>query len=831
MRHWLTWFSVAIVAFLWVGIYHNLNVRLETERRAASRNVSNLSSIFAEHVSRTLRESDKTLLLLRSAWEAAPHSFDLRSWVGNAEFRSEIAVQFALIGADGVMLASNVGPTNARVDLSDREHFRVHVDSSTDELFISKPVLGRQSGKWSIQLSRKLTDRDGKFAGVLVSSLDPYHLAKLYDGVDLGVNGAITLVGFDGIIRARGGLSPENLGKSMSSSKVFSLYTQAPTGIFMGSGVIDGVRRLLGYHVIPDYQLIVLAAMSEQDILRDYNQEKRIYLLAGMVVTSLLVFLFAFGLRDRHRLDATLAALQVERDNAQRASQAKSTFLAIMSHEIRTPMNGILGLTSSILGTPLTDEQRATMKTIQESGDSLLEILNDILDYSKLEAGKLSVEAIAFNPAEIATSIHNVIGPRAKAKGLDFVVDTDPLAPAVIGDPGRLRQVLLNLVSNAVKFTSTGRISIHCRCVSRTAERIVLEWVVTDTGIGIAPERLPTLFQDFVQADSTIHRRFGGSGLGLSISKRIVHALGGEISAQSELGRGTSMRFQVPMVVAVAAPLADPCASEGNAEARLSEFITRLGRPLRVLVADDNSTNRLVATRMLQGFEIETEMAADGMEVVAADCSRFDVILMDVSMPEMDGLAATKIIRAKGIATPVIGFTANAFAEDIEQCKAAGMNEFLAKPARKGALVAAIVRSISKEFESRSVVRSDTLPDADVDSGMADVALLDKQCFDALADELGADGMALALSCFIEETKGRILNIRKLDVTVDRTTIRREAHTIKGTAASFGFQRVSFGAKQLEARALTIDASGLLNSVRSMENAFNEAQSLVGQPA
>lgn len=829
--HWLTWFNVAMLALLWVGISHNLNVRYETEQRSAKRNVSNLSGIFAEHVSRSIREADKTLLLLRSAWEATPDSFDLQSWVGKIEFRSDIAVQFALIGADGLMLASNIGPTNSRVDLSDREHFRVHLDNPADALFISKPVLGRQSGKWSIQLSRKMTDREGNFAGVLVSSLNPYHLAKFYESVDLGLNGAITLVGFDGIIRARGGMSAETLGKSMSGSEVLNLYTQAPTGILMGSGVIDGVRRLLSYNVIAGYPLIVVAAMSESEILFDYEQEKRVYLLAGSVITAFLVFMIGIGLRDRVRLDATLADLQVERDNAQRASQAKSTFLAMMSHEIRTPLNGVLGLTNAILGTRLTDEQRTTIKTIQESGDSLLEILNDILDYSKLEAGQLSVENIAFKPADIAFSIQSVIGPRAKAKGLEFVVETDPSIPAaVIGDPGRLRQILLNLVSNAVKFTSQGRVSICCRCVDRNAEKVMLEWVVTDTGIGIPPERLPSLFQDFVQADSTIHRRFGGSGLGLSISKRIVQTLGGEIAAESELGRGTSMRFKAPLIVTEAPLPVDLSGVDRDSEEQLSEAIARLGRPLKILIADDNSTNRLVAAKMLHGLDVETVMAADGMDVIAADCSRFDVILMDLSMPEMDGLEATKIIRERGIATPVIAFTANAFQDDIERCKAAGMSEFLAKPARKSALVSAILRSISKQHEVRSASPIETRPDDELDGGMAAVALFDKQSFYALAEELGSDGMDEAFQFFLDETTERLQKLRKLDCNVDRAAIRREAHTIKGTAATFGFQRMSHGAMKLEKMAATIDAPGLVKAIRSIEKAFEEVRLIAPRP-
>lgn len=823
----LTFFGLAMIAVVWIGVEHNLSIRHQAARRSAEQNVGNLSLIFEEHVSRAIREADKRLLLLRAAYENAPDGeFDLRAWVGNALFRSDLDVQYALIGPDGVMLASNVGPAKARVDLSDREHFRVHLGSEKDDLFISKPVLGRASGKWSIQLTRRVRDKSGGFGGVLVSSLDPYHLARLYESVDLGRDGAITLVGLDGVIRARGGMSADVLGRSMAKSAIFSLYKSHPSGLLVGTGVVDGVRRLLSYRVVPDFPLIVVAAMSENEIFAEFEREKNLYRLAGTALSIIIgVFIFA-GVQNRLRLDATLVALAAERDVAQHASAAKSSFLAMMSHEIRTPMNAMLGLTSSLLEGELTSDQRASLQTIQQAGDSLLELLNDILDYSKLEAGELSLEDLAFAPAEVALGVISVIGPRAEAKGLAITSTSAPgLPPGLLGDAGRLRQVLLNLVSNAVKFTSEGSVAVTCHCISRTETHAVVEWVVSDTGIGIGPDQISKLFHDYVQADSSISRRYGGTGLGLSICKRILDRMGGSIEASSVLGQGTTMRCRVELPVA---EVVEEKAEHEDFQARLHARIADLGRPLRLLIVDDNATNRLVAAKMLQEFDILVAMAADGAEAVATAMETdFDVILMDMQMPEMDGLAASRAIRARGRTLPIIAFTANAFEDDKAACRAAGMNGFVAKPVRKPALVTAVTQAIAHgnavAARQESPARSAPLPPPRHEAGEGG-SVVDRREFDELADMLGEAGMREAMASFMEETSTRLAALRAYRLDDERDKIKREAHTLKGSASTFGFRRLSELARWLEQHAAEVDATTLDEVAGRMEKAFADAR-------
>jgi signal transduction histidine kinase/CheY-like chemotaxis protein/HPt (histidine-containing phosphotransfer) domain-containing protein len=812
-------FGIFMIGLLWLGITHNLRVRQETARQSATKHITTLSRIFEEHVARAVHEADKTLLLLRAAYENEPAKFDLVDWVGARQFKSELAVQYALIGPDGIMIASNVGPANSRVDLSDREHFKIHVGAREDKLFISKPVLGRASGKWSIQLSRMLRNSTGEFAGVLVSSIDPSYLARLYNSIDLGTDGAIMLIGFDGVIRAHGGEKLDVLGKSIIGSEIFRLFVKEPIGVIEGTGAVDGVERLVSYRVVDGFPLIVTAAMSKGEIYSDYRKENKYYYLGGSVISLLIVIFVIGGILSKYRLDTTLYALAKERDNAEHANRAKSSFLAVMSHEIRTPMNAVLGLATTLLEGPLTEEQRKSLQTIHESGDNLLEILNDILDYSKLEAGDLTFEDISFTPSEIVESTIDIIGQRATAHGLTLNVIYDPDLPAALrGDVGRLRQVLLNLVSNAVKFTPSGGVTVSCRCVSKDEKQAIVEWAIVDTGIGIAPERLDRLFNDFVQADCSINRRFGGSGLGLSICKRIISAMGGQIGVESTLGKGTTMRFSVTLPISECAP--STLRSDDASQAPLRQYLATLGRPLRVLIVDDNPTNRLVASKMLQEFGVQVSMAADGVEAVASSVKfNFDIILMDVRMPEMDGLAATRAIRGRGNTVPIVAFTANAFAEDVDDCRAAGMSEFVAKPVRKPLLLAAMLRALrgspgltanieTLDRSQRPVVPKSTAPE---------LSLLE---YNGLAAEIGLAEMQEVVAAFQSETSERLKSMRSSSLATNRTRIGRDAHTIKGTAGMFGFVRLSELSGWLEQNIDLVDESAYREALDAMDDAY-----------
>jgi signal transduction histidine kinase/ActR/RegA family two-component response regulator len=410
-------------------------------------------------------------------------------------------------------------------------------------------------------------------------------------------------------------------------------------------------------------------------------------------------------LDDRERANAALTATLAELDErvrertaalagatarAEAASRAKSQFLANMSHEIRTPMNGVIGMAELLSATPLDASQREVTETIRSSGQILLAIINDILDLSTIESGQLALEKAPYPLASVLSQAMKVVSPAASAKGLGLELDADPAIPAhLIGDRLRLGQVLVNLLSNAVKFTEVGRVTLSTRLVPATATTgAAFRIEVRDTGIGIAPERLSRLFQPFEQGDASMSRRFGGTGLGLAISKRLVELMDGRLWGDSQPGAGSTFSLELPLRAAEL-PSA-PSRPVRVAQAADQKPVANL----KLLIAEDNPVNQRVASRMLQRLGYKADVVENGrLAVDAAERTAYDVIFMDVQMPELDGLEATRRIKARPGPSPwIIALTAHALEDDRRQCLAAGMNDFLSKPVQLNELTAALDR-------------------------------------------------------------------------------------------------------------------------------------------
>lgn len=407
------------------------------------------------------------------------------------------------------------------------------------------------------------------------------------------------------------------------------------------------------------------------------------------------------------------------RDAALQSARLKAEFLANMSHEIRTPLNGVLGMLQLLQDTELTDPQRDFAQSAYSSGESLLTLINDILDFSKIEAGKLDFEIQDFDLQEVVGGAVELLAQEAARKGLELAVAIDPRVPRRLqGDAGRLRQILVNLVGNAVKFTRAGEIVTSVTLERWEAGRAGLRFSVRDTGIGMPPEALPRVFHAFEQADGSTTRKFGGTGLGLSICRRLVELMGGEIGVTSEMGKGSTFWFTLTLpeqpVAAEATPVRpstlrasiqsalDPGGIEapGRAVAPGPPAVASPKSKLKVLLAEDNPVNVKVGVLQLGKLGYAAAVAGNGLEAVEA-CERmpFDVILMDVQMPEMDGYEATRAIRAAApagasILRPyIIAMTANAMKGDREACLEAGMNDYLSKPVRPGELGEAMARA------------------------------------------------------------------------------------------------------------------------------------------
>jgi len=729
------------------GTLSSIWSKAEETVRAQEVQNDNLATSLQEQINRLLAVVDQSTVRLGD--EVRQSGFTPADYVRIANetgLTPTILTQLSWVGSDGIFVGSNLDPQRlmtGAVDLSAREHVRAHLDAATrgqwqtqrsaQGLFVGRPVLGKVSGKWTVQLSRAVYARtsppNGQATaaeaplGVVVASLNPTYLEGIFAKVKLGEHGGVSLVGLDGTVRAQvlGGQAL-GIGEPLEAN---SFANSVRAASLRWSDLLDPNARIFARMTVGEYPLTVYVHVQAREVLADWRTRAQTSLvLCALFCAATLVGAFYISrsilkLQDsqeqlfhaqrealesqrkqvtlmQEKVDADLS-LQHELEERRRAEAAqqeaeasnksKSEFLALMTHELRTPMSGVVGMLTLALKNEMSATQRQQIALARYNAESLLTIVNDLLDLSKIEAGKMDLERIDYDLPQMLHDSTLMLRERADQLSLGFHLNLEEGVPRyVVGDPTRLRQVLINLLGNALKFTESGSVSVNVTPMPHAPVTVLdpqlqaLPWCrfeVVDTGIGMSKEALGRMFQKFEQADTSTTRKFGGTGLGLSICKLLVELMGGQIGVDSELGKGTAFWFAIPL----------PVGQEPQVEEEY-QFVPH-ARRLKVLVAEDVPTNQIIIESMLQQMGHEVKLVENGLLAVQALSRKdFDVVLMDGRMPVMDGLEASRRIRSGGFEVwtvrqpqiPIVALTANASKQDRQKFLQAGTNVFLTKP-------------------------------------------------------------------------------------------------------------------------------------------------------
>jgi len=588
-------------------------------------------------------------------------------------------------------------------------------------------------------------------------------------------------------------------------------------------GFIESTERCIAWKEIVSSEEIdmVDSRIFERDYIPvqledDEQQINLVHLWSYRDITSRKRIEEAVRIQSQ-QLEKSAAELLKAKEEAEAATKAKSQFLATMSHEIRTPMNGVLGMTQVLSKTQLNDDQKNYLNVISESGKALLTVINDILDFSKIEAGKLALELAPFNLENTVKEVRLLLENSTKNKNLEFNLYYQSDCPKNFsGDAGRLRQILINLAGNAIKFTEKGHVLIGVRCTGGSEQQTKLRIDVQDTGIGIDEKALSKLFDSFTQADGSTARRFGGTGLGLAICKQLVELMGGEIGIDSVLGKGSTFWISLTLPV-----IGENIQVAQHSTAPVKEnVVSNLSG--KVLVVDDVNVNHIVAHAILTQAGVLIGQARNGEEAIKEwEEGDYDLILMDCQMPVIDGYQATQMIRQQeqktGVHIPIVALTANALGSERDKCLEAGMDDFLAKPFEEQALI-----NVLKTWLKPTAINS-KLPESAKETAEAliiDEDILDEKKFNQLVELMG-DDIELLINSFVKDASSKIINLKKAIEAKDIENLRKQTHALRGICGNVGAIHLMMIVDELAAHA-KVNISSVKNYMEQIQAIYDK---------
>ncbi|MBV8624818.1 MAG: response regulator [Herbaspirillum sp.] len=687
--------------------------------------LSTLATALAESTAQTMSSAHLVLDSMQADIEnlGAEDQEQLRQRIANDQFSQRLREQIrglpfisgvGVSGADGKVIVLSRAYPIPQIDMTDRDYYHFHLHSPSNEDFLGKTIKARSNGQPTFFLTRRINDRHGNLLAIVVVGLRQASFDNFFSSIRHEKPFSILLARNDDTLLVWSDPDKNN-DERHNIIPLPDLRPPRPADKDENAPYFFKKSHWLGIHQpIRGVPVYLEVAVTDQVYFSEWLES--MYPLMSVAVISFLGLIAGFALTLRQvqrREQDALLAMQLK-DAADQANEAKSRFLAMVSHEIRTPMNGIMGLSELLIESGLSTRQLHYANSIHGATEGLVRIINDILDISKIESGKLDLETVPFHPARLAREISELYRPSIQHKEVEFDVRIDcDESLLVLGDPSRLKQVLGNLLSNAIKFTQAGhvRLSMSVREDESDHHLWRLYFAISDSGIGISPEALDQLFQPFTQADNSIARRFGGTGLGLAISKNLVELMGGHIACRSIPGQSTKFSFDVPCREVADTPPPEQSAAPASTEAVASPPppTTATSEPAavplagaRILVAEDTEINRQLLRILLARKGCILHEVENGAQAVqAARNGGYDLILMDCMMPIMDGYQATTEIRAYEQEQdlpriPIIALTASAIEGDRQRCLDAGMDDYLSKPFTQVGLMSTVEKWLRK---------------------------------------------------------------------------------------------------------------------------------------